>query len=243
MPAKKKTTGRKRGPKPFAPSKSQIMRYQRLKAMGESDERIALLLGIPIATFRRHKAKFDRASLGKGKRGARRSTQKASSGPDSPPAPRIGLTPKIRRQLILLAENGLTNEKAADIAGISEQTLYNWFKIDPTLKHDMKVAKERAVQDAINALRSRVLGFDTTSVSETTEVDKDGKERVTHRQKTRHRILPSVPAAKLYLSNMAQWVTDAKNLIGGSSDDDETEYDIRERLYDEAESNTQGKDG
>jgi hypothetical protein len=144
--------------------------------------------------------------------------------------------------LILLAENGLTNEKAATIAGISEPTLYNWFKVDPTLHHDMKVAKERAVQDAINALRSRVLGCDVTSVTETSEIDSEGKSRVTHRHKTRRRVLPSVPAAKLYLSNMACWVTDAKNLVGGNTDDEETEYDVRDRLYDEAESEIDGKD-
>lgn len=237
MPAKKRTTGQKRGPKPFTPSKAQILRYWRMKKAGVSDDDIALQLGISRSTFQRNKKKFEASGIGKKKRG---SQGRRSAAEDAPPAPRIGLTARIRRQLILLAENGLTNEKAANIVGICEATLYSWFKVDPTLKHDMEVAKERAVQDAINALRSRVLGFDTTTVSESVEVDKEGKERVTNRQRTRHRIPPSVPAAKLYLSNMAQWVTDAKNMVGGSADTDETEYDVRERLYNEAES--EGKD-
>lgn len=238
MATRKKATGKKRGPKPFSPSKVEILRYWRMKQKGWRDVDIAEAFGVGLSTFQRAKQKFGASGLGKG--GGVQG--KCVNSQDSDPAPRIGLTPRIRRQLILLSENGLTKEKSADIVGISGTTLWKWFKIDPTLKHDMETAKERAVQSAINALRSRVLGSSVTSVTETLEVDQEGVERVTNRSRTTRQIMPSVTAIKLYLSNMAGWVTDARQLGDGANDDEQTKFDILKGLHEERDEDNEPDD-
>lgn len=219
------------------PTKKQLLKVYPLYKEGKPKYVIARELGIGKETYRkykweiegflREKSKIDEREQKKREKKKRR--EQAHTGKDKggrPPG--ITLTPEKRKQAVLFAEAGCSNEKIAELLGVCQATLYNWFNADPSFKYEVNVAAEKVDYEIVNMVIKRSRGMTLTDV--TVNERRDAKGTVLERYRTVHRrrILPSIPAMKYILANRKGWS------IGGASGDfdgETTEFDIREKLY------------
>lgn len=66
---------------------------------------------------------------------------------------------RCKRQILLLTEEGLTDEKIAKVLGINPVTLWNWKKNNPDLLKTIKENKELWDQQVVRSLKARALGY------------------------------------------------------------------------------------
>ena len=119
-------------------------------------------------------------------------------------------------KVLELIENGATYKDAAEQAGITEHTFYDWMKSKPQFSQSVHKAKEvgdkKAINDVERSLLDLAKGFEYEEVRTEYESklnDKTGKYEPTIKKqvRTKKRVVPSTEAIKFFLSNKApeQW--------------------------------------
>jgi len=70
----------------------------------------------------------------------------------------------VKRLLLLLAQEGLTDKKMAKIIDVKEQTLNNWKKAHPKFFESLKKAKKVADESVERSLYERACGYEHPDV-------------------------------------------------------------------------------
>jgi len=146
---------------------------------------------------------------------------------------RIELTPERRADLLRYVSKGKSLEKAADMINVPLLTITEiWFIEDDTLQWELKTIKDKQDIKILEALEKRALGYDlhVAEINDIAEETEKGFKKGTHIKKTKKHVPGSVQAQEFYLINQCGW----SNMPSGSnSEEEQTEYDIREKLYEE----------
>jgi len=203
--------------KKFIPTEKIFQHAWQLKMNGFTDAEIAGKIGISPHTFSLHRTKFLIYFA------QRRREQERINQAGRPRGP-VKLD-RYRLAAVKLAELGENVERIAKQLGLPDTTLRAWMKEDETFGHEMSIAKDVADQRVIRSLLRRAEGF-TTREATTTEMSMGGI--ISQRSTTRRvsRVLPSVKAIELWLSNRRKWLSENRGENEKPTDDRAIEYEI-----------------
>jgi len=158
----------------------------------------------------------------------------ASSLRDLGTAVAIPLTDERREQLLDFTAHGASLAKAANLLHVPLITITEvWLKNDEDLKLELECVRDRHDLQVVRALEKRALGYELdfkeTRTVEGVSAKGESIDTTTVVAHVNH-VPGSVEAQKLWLINRAGW---SLNPLGGGHDQDQVEYDVREKLYDE----------
>jgi hypothetical protein len=147
----------------------------------------------------------------------------------------VKLTVERRAEFLDYVAHGASLAQAADLLNVPLVTITEvWYRDDPDLAMEVRTVGLRHDLGVVRALERRALGYEL-DFNEERDVDiqteagfRKGTTKVSH---VKH-VPGSVAAQTLYLVNRLGW---SPNSPRGGRDEDEVEYDVRERLYDEDE--------
>lgn len=117
--------------------------------------------------------------------------------------------PKIVRLICQHIEQGETNEHAAELVGISKQTLYVWLNTKVDFSDAVKKAKEEyqkwlhndILADAERSLKVLINGTEYEEIKTEYENGLDGNPRIKKQSRTTKKILPNPTAVIFALCN------------------------------------------
>lgn len=160
----------------------------------------------------------------------------------------VALTAERREKLLELVGNGASINKAADLLGIPLLTITEyWYVADETLRQQVETARDLHDFEVIEATRRRAIGYtydapefveESEDDEGTVKLDADGNQvMIGAHHKTKSKVVKktvhvpgSTGSQKLWLVNRLGW---SDSPTGVSGDDQEVEYDVRERLYED----------
>jgi hypothetical protein len=152
----------------------------------------------------------------------------------------ILLNDERRSQLLTYAGLGYPLEKCAAMLNVPLLTITElWFKVDPELKEELVVMRDRYDARVLNAIFKRAEGYELTDEQVTTEeaehLTKDGqvvKVKTTRILSRVNHVPGATQAQKLWAANRLGW-TDNPTVTSG--DEERTEFDVRDELYHEGD--------
>jgi hypothetical protein len=138
------------------------------------------------------------------------------------------LTPEILRMAGVAGYNG---DQVAKLVGCSRHTLHNYLKENPKLRAALEQGRENADLHVVNAFYKRAVGMKIKTTKFATY-----QGRILDEKEYNEEFPPDVEAGKFWLVNRKpeEWSRAPTPL---PPDGEKTEYDIRERLYDETANN------
>jgi hypothetical protein len=215
--------------KKFNPTEKQLHHAWQLKMNGFTDAEIAAKLGISSVSYSLHRLKFLIYFAQKRREAEQVATRGRPRGSNK--------LETYRFAAVKLAELGENVEKIAKHLGLPDSTLRSWLKEDLTFAHEIETAKDRYDHDVIKALYRRAVGFTTR---EATRTDMRIGTAIAQSTTTRRvmRVLPSVKAIELWLTNRRKWLSENQSDKNPNEDLRPIEYIIRQGLY-----NKGGADG
>jgi hypothetical protein len=150
----------------------------------------------------------------------------------------VELTTTRRERLLEYAGLGYPIDKVARLLNVPLVTITElWYKLDGALRDEVEVMRDEYDARVLRAIHRRAIGYelDDDRVAEDVNenLDKEGRLVITKSTRRSHQIchVPgSTTAQKLWAANRFGW-TD--NPTSASADEERTEYDIRERLYED----------
>lgn len=216
-----------RSGKEWHPTESQLHHAWQLKMNGFTDVEIAEKLGVSPPTYSTRKLLFLRYFAMKRREDDRIKAARLKA---------MGVVPsktgldRYRLACVKLAELGECPAAIAKQIGVPMSTLHSWMEMDETFKHEIETARDRVDEEVIASLLKRAKGF-TTREATTTEMSMGGviAQRTTTRRVSR--VLPSVKAQELWLTNRRKWLSENQGDNKPVADDRPIEYEIVDKLF------------
>jgi len=223
----------------FVPTERQLHHAWQLKMNGFTDAEIARKIGVSPNTFSCARVIFLKYNAQRNREQQRIHEANLRSMGINPRGPTK--LEKYRLAAVKLAELGENVNKIALQLGIPDTTLRLWMKEDETFNHEMLTAADKLDQRIIKSLVRRAEGF-TTREATTTEMSMGGviSQRTTTKRVSR--VLPSVKAQELWLSNRRKWLSENKGEGERQTDNRPIEYEIIDNLFNPASAETNVKE-